>query len=112
MIFYSATITMLHAKLANQNILIKGGIKQERKLAIEHLILKMSVPLGNPSAKIHTKNKHNSQIPVDFIKDKKLMKGITLCALMGIFLLATVSIYHLSRCITCISIISAETVTR
>lgn len=112
MIFYSATITMLHAKLANQNVLIEGGIKQKRKLAIEYLILKMLVPLGNPPAKIHTKNKHNSQIPVDLIKDKNLLKGGTLCALMGIFLLGTVSIYHLSRCITCTSIISAETVTR
>lgn len=71
MIFYSATITMLHVKLANKNILIKGGIKQKRKLPIEHLILKVLVPLGNPPPKVHTKNKHSSQIPVELFKPHK-----------------------------------------
>lgn len=68
MIFYSATITMLCVKLADKNILIKGGIKQKSKLSIGHLILKILVPLGNPPPNIHTKNKHNSQIPIDLIK--------------------------------------------
>lgn len=71
MLFYSATIIMLHVKLANKNILIKGGIKQKKRLSIEHLILKNVVPLGNPPIKMLTENKYCSQVPVGLIKPHK-----------------------------------------
>lgn len=63
---------MKNNKAIRQNyILIKGGIKQKRKLSIEDLILKILVPLGDLPPKIHNENKHNSQIPVGLIKPRK-----------------------------------------
>lgn len=74
-----------HKTISQNDILIKDGIKRERKSSAEDLL-----------PKTHTKK---SQIPVDLIN---FIRGGTLYALVETLLLATVSIYFLSRCIMCI----------